>query len=130
MTSPDWLRLFLETFLAICSGVAAFYFWMWRNRRATEDKIEKVNEALTVRCNETEKELAQVKDSLLASEQARAKSNGELRDRIAELEAAQKHMPSAMEIGSLVARVEGVQETVHSMSHQITMISDYLMKGN
>lgn len=130
MASPDWLRLFLETFLAICSGVGAFYLWMWRNRRLTENKIERVDDAQTLRCNDLEKEIVQLKDSLLASEQARARSNGELRDRIAELEAAQKHMPSAMEIGSLVARVEGVQETVHSMSHQITMISDYLMKGN
>ncbi len=108
--SAEWLRLFFEIFLAFCALASAGFSWWQGQRQATRAEITKLwEEVSTVENN-------------------RSRSVGELRDRMAEIESTQKHMPSAHDVTRLMAQVEAIQETLQGVSRQTQLINEYLLR--
>lgn len=113
----QWISAVVNVIALLLSVAAALYTWFMNRERATRQEIEAV------------------KASVQQEVSARARSNGELRDRIKSLEVALPHMPSQESFHQMGIRLEQVHgdmntlsERIKGMSGQLDTINNFLMK--
>lgn len=113
----QWLSAIVNVIALLLSVGAALYTWFANRERATRQQIEAV------------------KGSVQQEATARARSNGELRDRVKSLEVAMPHMPSQESFHQMGLRMEQMHgdmntlsERMKGMSGQLDTINNFLMK--
>jgi len=124
---PDWMRLAFEVFLAVCAALSAVYAWHQQKQNASASSIAALKQEFASSIAALEEEVARVWEETRELEKRRAKSNGDLRDRVAKLDAAQEQMPTATEVGAMIAHVDNMKETLAGMGHQMRLLNDHIM---
>jgi len=128
--SPEWLRLIWEIMLTVISGGAAIYVFLQTRHAAQQSETNLLSKELVELQHNavTREDTDKLWEYVHEIDKRRSTAVGELKDRIKDLESAQKHMPNATEVARLIAGVEFMKESMTSLHKQVQTMDDYLRK--
>ena len=112
----SWVLVVLNAIALVSAAGSAIYTWNTNRHRATRQEIENV------------------RGRVAELEERRAKSIGELRDRMGRLEAELPHLPSTETVHELAIRIEemhgdlkGVTEALKGVKGQLETVNMHLL---